>query len=259
MSSTDNNRGEAGSQGHRTLFAAFLCGFAPLRESSVSAGGVSRKDAKPQRTQTEARPATSIGDDAKPTAKLLKLSAILGVVAVLMVAACRRDMQDQPKYKPYREGAQRTQVEGTVARGQLREDSLLYTGKTAANPQPGKQNFADTFPFPVTREVLDRGQERFNITCSVCHGRLGDGEGMVVMRGFRRPPSFHIDRLRDAPAGYIFDVVTNGFGAMPDYAAQITPRDRWAIVAYIRALQLSQHSQVSELSAEDREKLKGEQ
>jgi mono/diheme cytochrome c family protein len=166
-------------------------------------------------------------------------------------------MQDQPKFKPYREGAQRTQVDGTVARGQLKEDALFYTGKTAVAGQPGKQSFADEFPFPVTRDVLDRGQERFNISCSVCHGRLGDGEGMVVKRGFRHPPSLHIERLRNAPAGYYFDVMTNGFGAMPDYAAQITPRDRWAIVAYIRALQLSQRVAVADLSAEDREKMKG--
>ncbi|HEU4389092.1 MAG TPA: cytochrome c [Blastocatellia bacterium] len=216
-----------------------------------------KKEAQGAQSRISLASSTRRGDAA--SWRFLKLSACVCVTGVMLLAACRRDMQDQPKYKPYREGAGRTQVEGTVARGQLREDALLFTGKTAANGQPGKQSFSDEFPFPVTREVLDRGQERFNITCSVCHGRLGDGEGMVVKRGFRRPPSLHIDRLRTAPAGYFFDVVTNGFGAMPDYASQITPRDRWAIIAYIRALQLSQRAQVSDLAAEDRDRLKGVQ
>ena len=191
----------------------------------------------------------------------LKAVLLFVVMTILLASACRRDMQDQPKYKTYREGASRTPVEGTVARGQLREDTQLYSGKVpASGTQPAnKQPFVDKLPFPVTREVLDRGQERFNINCSPCHGRLGDGEGMIVKRGFRHPPSYHIDRLRNAPVGYFFDVITNGFGAMPDYAAQITPRDRWAIAAYIRALQLSQHSAVGDLSADDLDKLKGVQ
>src|SRR5262245_45113938 len=188
-----------------------------------------------------------------------RISALCCFV-ILLATACRQDMHDQPKLKPYRDGAARTPVEGTVARGQLREDTVLYTGRVAgATPQSGNRAFADTFPFPVTSELLDRGQERFNISCAPCHGRLGDGEGMIVKRGFRHPPSFHLDRLRAAPAGYFFDVITNGFGAMPDYAAQITPRDRWAVVAYIRALQLSQHSPVGGLSPQDLERLKGAQ
>jgi mono/diheme cytochrome c family protein len=164
-------------------------------------------------------------------------------------AGCRQDMHDQPKYIPYRpttfyadRRSERPLVEGTVPRGDLREDELLETGKASG---------ADATVFPVTVDLalLDRGRERFNIFCSPCHGRIGDGEGMVVQRGYRRPPTFHQDRLRDAPVGHFVDVISNGFGAMPDYAAQIPPRDRWAIVAYIRALQLSQHTAVAELPA----------
>ncbi|MGH9313761.1 MAG: c-type cytochrome [Vicinamibacterales bacterium] len=151
-------------------------------------------------------------------------------------------MHDQPKYEPleastfFRDGqASRPLVEGTVARGQLREDEHLYTGKV--NGQP-----ATTFPFAITREMMDRGQERYDIYCAPCHDRAGTGDGMIVKRGYRMPQSFHIDRLREAPPGHFYDVVTNGFGAMPDYRAQIRPEDRWAVVAYIRALQLSQHA-----------------
>jgi hypothetical protein len=122
----------------------------------------------------------------------------------------------------------------------LREDTYFYTGKIGNNP-------GDYMPFLVTKEVLERGQERFNIYCAPCHSRLGDGNGFIPQRGFaRRPPSYHIDRLEKAPVGYIFDVMTEGFGAMQDYSAQIPPRDRWCIVAYIRALQLSQHATVAD-------------
>lgn len=180
------------------------------------------------------------------------------LICAVLLTGCRRDMQDQPKYKPYRESAffgdgksARPLIEGTVARGLLKEDSQFYTGKTG--PEPAA--YVTGFPLPVTEELLDRGQERFNINCSPCHGLLGDGEGMVAKRGFRHPPSYHIDRLRNAPPGYFFDVMTNGFGAMPDYAAQITPPDRWAIVAYIRALQLSQNATLADVPAEEREHL----
>lgn len=181
----------------------------------------------------------------------------LGVVLLLLITAtaCRQDMHDQPKYKPlsasgiFEDGrSARPLVPGTVAQGFEREDEQFYTGKVNGND-------AVTFPFAVTAEVLDRGQERFNIYCSVCHGYTGAGDGMVVQRGFRRPPSYHIDRLRQAPAGHFFDVITNGFGAMPDYASQIGPRDRWAIIAYIRALQLSQDATVGDVTPEGREKL----
>ena len=121
-----------------------------------------------------------------------------------------------------------------MARGQLHEDTYLYTGKIGDNP-------GDYMPFPVTDELLARGQQRYNIYCAPCHSRVGDGNGVIPSRGFpRKPPSFHTDRLRKVPLGYLFDVTTNGFGSMSDYASQIAPRDRWAIVAYIRALQLNQ-------------------
>lgn len=197
------------------------------------------------------------------------------VPLAVFVVACRQDMHNQPKYKPLRASnffedgqSSRPLVAGTVPRGYLRDDAHLYAGRMdgAQRPVSGKQpgvppsgqtdsSDVDTFPFPITREILYRGRERFNITCSPCHGRLGNGEGMVVRRGFRQPPSFHIDRLREAPVGHFFDVMTNGFGAMPDYANQTTPQDRWAIVAYIRALQLSQHATLADVPPEERDQL----
>jgi mono/diheme cytochrome c family protein len=170
-------------------------------------------------------------------------------------AACRQDMHDQPKFIPYRpstffidQRSQRTPVEGTIPRGFLFDDELLYTGKV--NGQD-----AATFPFAIDAAVMQRGRERFDVYCSPCHSRTGDGNGMVVQRGYRRPPSLHLQRLVDAPPGHIFDVITNGFGAMPDYAAQVRARDRWAIAAYIRALQLSQRAPVAELPPDARRNL----
>ena len=136
-----------------------------------------------------------------------------------------------------------------MARGHLNDDAAFYTGT-----RPGRK-ILDTFPFPVTKDVILRGQDRFNVYCSPCHDRIGDGNGKVVRRGYRHPPSYHIDRLRQVEVGYIFDVITNGFGAMPDYAAQVQPRDRWAIVAYVRALQLSHNASVNDVPAQDRSKL----
>jgi hypothetical protein len=162
-------------------------------------------------------------------------------------------MHDQPKYIPLRPSnffgdgrSERPIIEGTVARGQLYDDTAFYTGKSA----DGK--FVDTFPFPVTKDVILRGQQRFNIYCTPCHDRNGTGNGMVVQRGFRHPPSYHIDRLRMVPNGYIFDVITNGFGAMPEYAVQIQPADRWAVVSYVRALQLSQQGTLNDVPPEAR-------
>jgi hypothetical protein len=179
--------------------------------------------------------------------RVLDRLSLLGLLGVLLLAGCRQDMHDQPRFKPLAKSdfyadlrSARTPVEGTVARGQLHEDSYLYTGKIGNNP-------GDYMPFPVTEEVLLRGRERFDIYCSPCHSRLGDGRGMIVQRGFRAPPSYHTERLRNAPLGYFFDVMTQGFGAMPEYASQIPARDRWAIVAYIRALQLSQHATSSDV------------
>ncbi len=174
---------------------------------------------------------------------------------MLLLTGCRQDMQDQPKYRPLRYSTffedgrtSRPIVAGTVARGQLQEDVAYYTGKN------GKED-VDSFPMPITKQVIERGQQRFNIYCSPCHGQIGNGLGMIVRRGFKQPPSYHIDRLRQAPVGHFYDVISNGYGAMLNYAAQIDVPDRWAIVAYIRALQYSQNANVSELSAEDRAKL----
>ena len=159
---------------------------------------------------------------------------------LLAVAGCRQDMHNQPKYKPLRPSAlfadgssARPIIEGTVARGTLNEDEAFYTGKV------GTQTVKE-LPFAITEADLNRGQERYNIFCAPCHDTTGTGQGMIVRRGYRPPPSFHDPRLKAADAGHFFDVMTNGFGAMPDYRAQIEPRDRWRVVAYIRALQLSQ-------------------
>lgn len=182
-----------------------------------------------------------------------RLIVVLG--AVLLASGCRLDMHDQPKYTPLRQSdffpdgrAARPLVEGTVARGLLNEDEHLVTGKV--NGQ-----LATEFPFPVTAEVLARGRERYDIFCSPCHDRTGAGNGMIVRRGYRQPPTFHQDRLRQAPPGHFVDVMTNGFGAMPDYRSQVPPRDRWAITAYVRALQLSGNATLSEVPPEEREKL----
>jgi len=172
-------------------------------------------------------------------------------ICLLLAAGCRQDMHDQPKYRGLRpsvffaDGASaRPRVEGTVARGTLQEDEAFFTGKVS-------KVVVTELPLAVDQQLLDRGQERFNIFCSPCHGRTGAGRGMVVERGYRQPPSFQTDRLRQADPGYFFDVITNGFGVMPDYKAQVAPRDRWAIVAYIRALQLSQHAAPSDIRGGD--------
>jgi len=184
----------------------------------------------------------------------LKLAVV--VLAGAASVACRQDMQDQPKYIPLRPSeffsdgrSERPLIDGTVARGHLNDDAAFYTGK---GPD-GKP--LDTFPFPVTKDVILRGQDRFNVYCSPCHDRAGDGNGMIVRRGYRKPPSYHTDKIRQLQNGFIYDVITNGFGAMPDYAAQIAPRDRWAIVAYVRALQLSRNASINDVPAEARAQL----
>jgi mono/diheme cytochrome c family protein len=185
-------------------------------------------------------------------AKIRGYLCACGLAAALLSAGCRQDMHDQPKFKPYAKNdffadrrSARPLVDGTIARGHLRDDAVLYTGKAAGKP-------VDAFPMAVTAAVMARGQERFDIFCSPCHGRTGAGDGMIVRRGYRKPPTFHLDRLRQAAPGYTFDVITNGFGAMPDYAQQIPVRDRWAIVAYIKALQRSQNAAVGTVPAEAR-------
>ena len=192
------------------------------------------------------------------------LCLLLTALCLLSACGVRFDMQDQPRYKAYKKSdffsdkrASRDPVEGTVARGQLHDNKAFYTGKID-NPNPNAPvttttdatgntlvssfpNDIDEFPVPVTKELIDRGQDRFNIYCIVCHGPLGNGDGMIVRRGFPKPPTYHDDRLRNAPVGHFFDVMTNGWGKMNPYAYQVQPADRWAIVAYIRALQVSQN------------------
>jgi Cytochrome C oxidase, cbb3-type, subunit III len=181
-------------------------------------------------------------------------AALLAATAMLF-SGCRMDMHIQPKYLPYDpttffdDGrSERQPVPGTVARGHLRLDELLYTGK---------ENGAESnrFPFPITHEDLERGRQRYNIYCTPCHDYTGSGRGVIVMRGFPPPPSYHIDRLREAPVGHFFDVMTNGFGSMYSYASRIDPEDRWRIAAYIRVLQLSQHATLQDVPADERQKL----
>jgi mono/diheme cytochrome c family protein len=183
------------------------------------------------------------------------MAAIMGLLA-LLAGGCRQNMHNQPKVEPYEESdffpdgmGSRPLPAGTVARGLLREDAALYTGLDAQG------RAVASFPLPVTRQLLRRGQERFNIYCSPCHDRAGTGRGMIVQRGYKQPSSYHIDRLRQAPPGYFYDVMTRGFGVMPSYAAQVAPEDRWAIVAYIRALQLSQDASLAALTQEERARL----
>jgi|HubBroStandDraft_6_1064221.scaffolds.fasta_scaffold14183_3 hypothetical protein len=180
-------------------------------------------------------------------------------LAACALAGCRLDMHVQPKYLPYEPSeffadgrSERQPVEGTVARGQLRIDEELYTGKV-----DGK--LVNEFPFPIGANDILRGQERYNIYCSPCHDYTGSGRGMIVMRGFPPPPSYHIDRLRQAPLGHFFDVMTNGYGSMYSYASRITPEDRWRIAAYIRALQLSENAKIEDVPEADRPKLVGQQ
>ena len=189
--------------------------------------------------------------------------AIAALALGATFGACRQDMHDQPRYEPYERLAPPS-VAGTVARGHLHDDEFLETGKVGGQ-------FVDAFPLPVVYPQdgvpapagsfidIRRGRERYEVYCAPCHGLAGRGNGMVVQRGYRPPPSLHIDRLRNERPGYFFDVISRGFGAMPDYAAQINVRDRWAIVAYVRALQLSQNAPVAELPSEVRRKVTGGQ
>jgi mono/diheme cytochrome c family protein len=204
----------------------------------------------------------------------------LGLLSLALCVGCDRlDMYDQPRYEPleasdfFADGlSARPPVEGTIARGALREDEPFYTGKSGGQPvsqipaaayraiyerntRQFRRPYDETDAAELRLALLTRGQERFNIDCAVCHGHAGDGDGMIVRRGFRRPPSYHIERLRQAPAGHFYDVASNGFGAMPSYANRIDVADRWAIVAYIRALQLSQNAEWNDVPADRRDSL----
>jgi mono/diheme cytochrome c family protein len=196
---------------------------------------------------------------------------LLAAFCLLFSAACRQDMQDQPRMKPFRSTtffsngqSSRPPVTGTVPRGFLRADKAFFTGKKGsasatsgaptATPTTGGQQATypddiEDFPIPITEETVARGRERYEIFCSACHGFTGNGDGMIVRRGYRRAASFHTDALRQAPVGHYFDAITNGWGAMPSYAPQIPPGDRWAIIAYVRALQLSNQNLQSQSAA----------
>ena len=185
-----------------------------------------------------------------------KFALSTGALLLFTLTGCRDDMHNQPRYKPLAASeffadhrSERPEIEGTVARGHLRIDSARYTGKFNGED-------IDQFPIPITRADIERGRERFNIYCTPCHGRLGDGNGMVVLRGYRQAASYYSDKLMKAPVGHFFDVMTNGFGAMPSYASRVQPDDRWRIVAYIRALQLSESAKLSDVPADQRQNLK---
>ena len=176
------------------------------------------------------------------------------LITILLVVACRppQKMAEQPQYDPlepsefFENGmSARPAVEGTIARGQLVEDLFLTTGKTG-------NVYAASYPFEITPAVMKRGRDRYDIYCSMCHGRVGGGNGMIVQRGYRRPTTFHDPRLRTEQPGYFFDVITNGFGSMPAYGGMIAPADRWAIVAYLRALQLSQNASIDDVPESER-------
>jgi mono/diheme cytochrome c family protein len=194
--------------------------------------------------------------------RLKTAGPIVCLAAIFLVSACRQDMHDNPRFTAYQDGANRIPPEGTVARGSL---ALAVAAPKAAVPGQIGSVGEDGFPFKLSSdtatrkkeilEILDRGESRFNITCLPCHGKLGDGNGMVALRGFRHPPNYTDERLLKAPTSHFYDVITNGFGAMPSYAEVVTPDDRWKIIAYIRALQVSQSSKYDELNAADKKEV----
>ncbi len=231
-----------------------MCSWLVARGSGLVAGGLRRAGAPAGVGHGWVRPRRreAAGAGGSTRAWMLSLLVLVGGVA------CRQDMHNQPRLEPFEASdffadgmASRKPVEGTVARGELRADDHLYRGVDADG------NFATTLPMPMTVDLLRRGRERYDIYCSPCHGRTGDGDGMVVRRGFKAPQSLHQDRLRESPPGYYFDVMTNGFGDMSGYAAQVPVEDRWAIAAYVQALQFSRHADQTRLAAADRAVLSG--
>lgn len=209
-------------------------------------------------------------------AKLKKTGlAVCMLAAAFGLSACRQDMHDNPRFEAHEDGANRQLPDGTVARGSLDLNPSAPKITQVQSATPGTAAAGATVPAAITGEdgfpfklsdnaderkkqlmlILNRGESRFNISCLPCHGKLGDGNGMIVQRGFRRPPSYHDPRLKAAPSSYFYDVMTNGFGAMSSYSDQLTPEDRWKVVAYIRALQLSQRANVAELADTDKKKI----
>ena len=192
--------------------------------------------------------------------KIRKAGLVCAIICLaLLLTSCTMDMKKQPRYEPYEASAffsngssARPLVMDTVPRGDARLDDMLYTGMVDGA-------YTEVFPFAITKEDLERGRERYDIYCAPCHGMTGDGDGMIVQRGFKQPPSLNQDRLRTAAPGYFYYAIDNGFGAMPSYANRIPVRDRWVIIAYIRALQFSQHASVSALPQTDLDKLEATQ
>ncbi|MDX9976380.1 MAG: cytochrome c [FCB group bacterium] len=192
-----------------------------------------------------------------PLRNARRTRAVLAVFALcaIMASGCDKLMHDQPRYKPFRPSAffadgmsARPAVAGTIAQGTLHDGDPVFTGEQDGQLVP-------VMPVPLTPELLKRGQERFNVYCAPCHGATGEGNGMIVRRGFPAPPSYHIDRLRSAPDGHFFSVITNGFGRMYEYGTRVPVADRWAIIAYIRALQVSQHATLADVPADEQAKL----
>lgn len=245
-------RGRAGGGRSRTPFARTLGrGF----EGSESFAPSLERRARPAEC-SDLRRAAGVSSPAASA----RGGAVVGLMVLVGFAGlgCRQDMHDQPRFKPlaksdfFADGrASRPPVAGTVARGQLREDAWLYTGMSGGA-------LAAELPVALDAELLQRGRERYQIFCTPCHGQTGRGDGIVVRRGYRKAASFHSERLRGEPVGYFFDTMTRGFGAMPDYAAQIPVRDRWAIAAYVKALQLSQYADASRLSPEQQRQLRAQ-
>ncbi len=197
----------------------------------------------------------------KHTIRKLRKAGLVGAIffLALLLTSCTMDMKKQPHYEPYEassffiDGASaRTMVDDTVPRGEARLDDALYTGMVDGS-------YVEEFPFPITKEDIQRGHQRYDIYCAPCHGLSGEGDGMIVQRGFKQPPSLNQDRLRDAAPGYFYYAIDKGFGSMPSYANRIPVRDRWLIIAYIRALQLSQHASVSDLPQADQAKVEASQ
>ena len=222
---------------------------------------------------TEMRGSKSLNRQAKVQGRRFLPFAFCLLPFALLLTGCRQDMHDNPRYEAYEDCGNRQVPEGTIARGTLQAATTysVVNSKIQGNPAtPGTDIPAnstavvtdipkgeDGFPFKITEEILDRGQNRYNISCLPCHGALGDGKGMIAMRGFKKPPSYHEDRLRLAPASHYYDVMTNGFGAMYNYATELTPEDRWKIAAYIRVLQLSQRADFAQLPDDVKAKVQG--
>ena len=191
--------------------------------------------------------------------QFIRLAMVLALAILVTAAGCRSEMYDQPRYDTFESSAffpdglsARPLVAGTVPRGWARTDEHLYYGRVNGELAP-------TFPFPVDESVLTRGRDQYSVFCTPCHGGLGDGQGMIVQRGMPKPPSFHEQRLRDVPVGHIYDVISRGYGAMYAYSHRIKPHDRWAVVAYIKALQLSQNAPIDSLDETDRQRVEQSQ